>query len=449
MPRSHTLASHSDWRAGIRDPVNHVIVLLALAFAVGGGGVAQGFNNLAVQLAALVLIGVHRVAFARFWVAAPRALNVLIAATIALPLLHALSLPPALWQSLPGRELAQEALALVGRDEAWFPFSLDRARSLTAAISLLPPLAIVALSWRMDEAQQSRLVLALIAIAVAAVLLAGVQVATAGRLGQLYDEVPARLVTGPFANRNSFALFLAAGLALVLLGNHTLPFGRLGQAGVAAILLLGCLLSQSRSGMALAMLVLLLFAVREIVTREKSASRRGYAILAAIAVTIAAGGLAATNQRLSATFDRFDELESTRAEIWEDGKFVAARYWPAGSGMGTFDEVFQVDETFDYLVPDRAGRAHNDYLELAIEAGAVGLALLAAWIVWLLGAAARLPRRAAASTARAAMTILALIALQSIVDFPLRNQAMLCLAGLMIGLVASAIRTRIADPPEA
>jgi O-antigen ligase len=136
------------------------------------------------------------------------------------------------------------------------------------------------------------------------------------------------------------------------------------------------------------------------------------------------------------SLSRFDDTDGMRAEMREDARFVAARYWPVGAGMGNFDEVFQVDESLEYVSPRRAGRAHMDYLELAIEAGVAGALLAAGWLGWALMGGWRSLRRRGAWPARAATLGVFSIAAQSLLAFPLRSQAMLCVAALAIVLVA-------------
>lgn len=86
---------------------------------------------------------------------------------------------------------------------------------------------------------------------------------------------------------------------------------------------------------------------------------------------------------------------------------------------------------------------HNDYIEITIEAGAPGLALVALWLVllWWLSWRARESRMRWA--AWAASGFLLAIALQSITDYPLRNQTILALAGFALLLLA---RIAAAEP---
>jgi O-antigen ligase len=133
--------------------------------------------------------------------------------------------------------------------------------------------------------------------------------------------------------------------------------------------------------------------------------------------------------------ERFEAKDDPRRYIWDDAGYSASRYWPAGAGIGTFDEVFQVDESLENLTKRTAGRAHNDYLELAIEAGLPGLALAGLWIVligWLSWRARHSSQR---WVAWAGSSFLLAIALQSITDYPLRNQTILAFAGFALVLL--------------
>jgi O-antigen ligase len=140
--------------------------------------------------------------------------------------------------------------------------------------------------------------------------------------------------------------------------------------------------------------------------------------------------------RVGDTMQRFENDNNPRAYIWEDATYSANRFWPMGAGMGTFDEVFQVDESLENMTLRRAGRAHNDYLEVAIEAGLPGLALIAAWVALLawLSWRARLSRDRWIAWSGA--LILLAIALQSITDYPLRNQSMLAVGSFALLVLA-------------
>ena len=124
------------------------------------------------------------------------------------------------------------------------------------------------------------------------------------------------------------------------------------------------------------------------------------------------------------------------------------RYWPVGSGMGTFDEVFQVEESLETLSVKKAARAHNEFLEIALEAGIAGLLLVAGWMVFLAYAFVRGIRSVHAPAIMAAAMALVCIGLQALIYFPLRNMAVLCVAGLLVALLTAPItikRDRVID----
>jgi O-antigen ligase len=272
--------------------------------------------------------------------------------------------------------------------------------------------------------------------------------------GDLYAEqlpMPGVLVA-TFADRNAAALFLGCCL-LLLAGLPSFPrgaAGRIAAVGAAGFLAVCVLLTQSRSGIVLLGAPLALISWRILASarhppqakRDHRARLTAIAALAAAAIAVAA---IVSSGQVQTSLARFEQGDEMRAEMREDARFAAARYWPVGAGMGTFDEVFQIDESLEYVSPRRAGRAHMDYLELAIEAGAIGLALAALWLVWVAWAGWRAVRRRDAWSARAGALIIAGIAAQSLLSFPLRNQAMLCAAALAVVLLA---RSPAATSPD-
>ena len=170
---------------------------------------------------------------------------------------------------------------------------------------------------------------------------------------------------------------------------------------------------------------------------------RGALLAAGLGGTVLVAALAAsavTGGRAELAIDRFGTIQTDRLEMWSDAALAAAHYWPAGAGTGTFDEVFQVDESLEHISPARARRAHNDYLELAMDNGLLGLVLLACWWCWCLAAVIRARHDHDRWQARAAWTGLVCLALQSALDYPLRSEALLCVAGLLIAMLAPGPR---------
>lgn len=433
-------------------PLLATCLLVMIAFAFGGGGVRYGLANLVVQLSALAILAFHREAFVGFWKNSPIALRALTAGSLLLPALFLIPLPDSLWSGLPGRDLVATSLDLVdGR--GWRALSVDPARTLVALTGLIVPLAILTVGWSIPRRHLMTVGWVVVALGLACFLLGVLQVLSGGTTAVIYPERgPTGLLYGTFANRNSTGVFLVAALTLAAL--LPLPLARPHPAAlpvrlaICALLLLAIVLTRSRTAFVLAAIPIALglarafWASRE--NRGGNRSRTGsLAVFGSIFLALAAlaSVVAVAPGRIGDTLERFEATDDARVYIWEDAAYSADRYWPVGAGMGTFDEVFQVDESLEFLTKRRAGRAHNDYIELAIEAGIPGLAIATGWLLlvgWLSWKAGRSQFR---WPAWACGAILLAIALQSITDYPLRNQTMLAVAAfalLLLVRVASA-----------
>lgn len=404
---------------------------------MGGGGVAYGLNNLVVQLVALSLLAINRTACCQFWRETPHALRFLVACTLVLPLLQLIPLPFSIWSILPGRELAKAAFMASG-GPGWHAFSLDPARTMVAALGLITPLAVLMLGWRLSREELARLSLIIITFGIFHFLLGVPQVLSQGQAAILYPENPMPgVLFGTFANRNTTGLFLVACLVLVSLirVDDRNQLTRLMRWAVAVILAVGVILTQSRSAMILLLVPMCLCAARWWVGNKTGKGRWlgiGAGAVALLMVLMLSLG---SSTRIGSALQRFEDGTSAREQIWEDAAYSAQKLGPLGAGMGAFDEVFQADESLEHISPRKAGRAHNDYLEVAIEAGLPGLMLIAAWLIWIGWQAASVRASSNRWQVWAGGAILLVIALQSLTDYPLRNQSMLAVGAFALLLL--------------
>ena len=206
------------------------------------------------MLFALVLLAIHAALVARFVREAPLGLRLLVLATLSLPLLQMVPLPPGLWQSLPGRApvLASHRVAGFG-DSLWFPLSVDRARTLVASTGLIAPATIVLLGSMLGSRDTYRLAWTLLIGALVAMAWGVVQLQTGNTFGLLYP-VNARpeVLYATFANRNSTGLLLVIGTVLaVALARPAKPASLIGCAVLAVLLAIGVIITKSRSSMVL------------------------------------------------------------------------------------------------------------------------------------------------------------------------------------------------------
>lgn len=440
--------------------------LMLVALALGGGGSRQGLLNLAVQLAAFAVLGVNRERAARFFWEAPRGLLILIGLTLALPLVQLVPLPPAVWTRLPGRGVVSQSLSLIGEQGAWMPFSLDPNRTAIALAAVIACLPFAILAATMERAKARWVPGTIAAAGALSMALGAVQLAQGNRYLVVDPSGAVRSqLYATFANHNATGLFFV--LCLICLPmlrfdwlakrlKGTRQFGsssakaelarnmRLVRLALGTVFALCTILTQSRSSIVILALVLvwtgwrnralLLPGRRDVVRRDAVRPARfgRHAVLAVAAViALCAAGLVANTSTVRKSFSRFDSIQDARGAIWTDTTSVIHRFLPLGAGVGSFDEVFQLDESLENVATGRAGRAHNDYLEVLVESGGMGIALVLGWIGWV-----ALQLRRGDGLVRGAAGVLACIALQSLVDYPLRNMAMLAIASAMIGLLA-------------
>lgn len=448
--------------ASNRLPFVTLLVLLLVAFALGGGGSRQGLANLLVQLTALAALAPDYQAMRAFVREAPLGLRALIGASLLVPLLQMIPLPPALWQALPGRDLALQSLKLAG-EVGWMPFSLYPLRTLLALTALITPVAVLIIGWSLPRQQLATLGWMVVVCGLMTVLLGLVQLGATDDTGTLFGtRDPGKVLLGTFANRNSTALLLGFALALAALlpAPHPHPALLPVRIALCALLLLAIVLTKSRTGIVLAAVPIMLAFIKafswNVGARTAAQGSTGNLISSRLALVLGAAALVAASGiallvaapgPIGEALERFEAQDDPRRYIWHDASYSARRYWPMGAGMGTFDEVFQVDESLENLSYRTAGRAHNDYLELAIEAGIPGLALAGLWLA-LIG---WLSWRARLSSQRwmawAASSFLLAIALQSITDYPLRNQTILAFAAFALLLLARGPGERRRERP--
>jgi len=461
-----------DRREGQGEPARHAIVagaFVVCAVVLGGGGSPNPGTEVLLQLAFAAA------GLTWLWLPAPGgvprprspAVWLICALALALPLLQLAPLPPGLWTSLPGQEDRVAALALVGREASWQPLSHAPSLTLASLLAIVPALFAFAATAALDETGRVWIVGTIAAMALLSALIGAVQLSLGdGGTFNLYAEFHRGVVTGFQANRNATADVLLIGMAATAAffepalapKRRGAPAANLAilsdrkAAGVALaslllVLFFATVLTASRTGIALIPLALLGV---WLILRPALADQRGWRWLpAGVAAAFAALivlGLLARNQALLGVTSRFDFTGEFRMELWRDAWFAMARAWPFGVGLGGVQPALIAAERLEVLDPLLPNRVHNDYLELALEAGVVGIAILLAIVATLGVSAWRTWRRQPAQRHLTAcgLTMLAVAAAHSFVDYPLRSMALACLIGTGAGLLVATPR---APPP--
>ncbi len=229
---------------------------------------------------------------------------------------------------------------------------------------------------------------------------------------------------GPFVGHGALAAYLNLGLGMALAellipegGGRRRPAMIILAAFTAAVLVAGLIASQSRSGfvgMAVAGVLLAIAAGRRIASRTAVIG-----ILAALAMLVLFIALEAgpASRRLATIGDTSSLAD--RFEIWGAASRAWSHHRLVGAGLGSFAVAAAPEFPTDRGV--LFARAENEYLDILVEGGLIGLAIVLAGLVALALrgrralAAARSPRdRVAIAGALFSLTALAV---QSAGDF--------------------------------
>lgn len=422
---------------------------LAWAMVLGGGGSPSPKAEIIVQ------IGFVGAVIAWLWWArrgesapagqVPRQLVVLGCALLAVPLVQLVPLPLAIWQALPGRELEAASLALVGAQDSWRPLTISAPRTLAGLLALVPAVGLMWATATLGSRDRRAVVLTIALVAIASAVLGALQLAASEGAFQLYEKSHRGWLTGFHSNRNAAVdVLLIGSLALSAwfagkamppaIARRRVPVLLAGQA----VLLLAAVLTGSRAGILLILPVLALNSAILAPVGMGSAPKwvaRGAAgiVLLLLAMPLVLAG----NQRLAGVASRFDVTSDARLLVWRDTLAAIEAYFPVGGGVGTFPVAFTPYESFESLAPPSINRAHNDYLELLLEMG-IGAPVLLVLGAVLLVSLARMALRESPEERTPqffALGVLGVIALHSLVDYPMRNMAIACLAGVAAGLL--------------
>lgn len=356
------------------------------------------------------------------------------------PLLQLIPLPPSVWLALPGRDVFADVATIMGEEQPWRPLSLSPGATFNALSSLIVPVVTCGLAVHLRSTDQWRVATLLMGLMVASCLLGTLQLSGARFDHPLINEVSG-MVGGSFANRNHFALFCAIGCVLAPAWAFR-KGGKVrwrGPAAISIVMLFGLLIlaSGSRAGLLVGALGFALgfFLIRNPLFAEFASLPRWMRTALMGTTIVAIGGVLA----LGIEFNRAESLqralgmasgEDMRSQARPIVIAIIAKYFPFGTGVGTFDPIFRIDEPSQLLNQFYLNHAHNDLLEVALESGLMGVLLLGTAIAWWLWRSwrawcARTSTSSLLQRLGSAMLLLILIA--SFWDYPARTPMMMAM----------------------
>lgn len=369
-------------------------------------------------------------------------------AIFALALLHLAPLPPVLWKSLSGLQVVVDVEKLLGLGDRFIPLTIAPMNGWHSVFSLFTPLAVVLLGLQLNRNDLFRVLPLLIAIAGLSGLF-GISQTMGDPQGVLYFYLITHKgsAVGLFANRNHAATLLAclfpmlAVYASMARGKADgIRMGHLIAATTAIVLVPLILVTGSRSGLIAGAIGLLAASVLYSPPRNLAETRRGTTrrfkalpILSGLCVI----GLAYLTYFLSRAeaIERFQLFAvsspaDSRAEFLIVSLDLFRSYFPWGSGSGSFVEAYQIAEPNRLIDATYLNRAHNDWVETAVTFGLPGVFALTLAVIGFGIHSFRLWRsenegKRSVIFGRLASVIIALIAVASVSDYPLRTPIMM------------------------
>jgi len=433
------------WSAAVPKAVRHAIAPVYLLLCLVLGGSVQGvWGSALLQVLGLIMLGWASASASERPLSLParRALWILIAALVWIAL-QQIPLPGSAWSSLGGRAKLAHDFEILGASAPAMSLSLAPYSSIATLLRLVPAIAIFCAMVRLHAYRSIWLIWALIGGTIAGILLGALQAAHGpdSTAWYPYAESNFGVATGFFANANHMATllvicipFLAAVVSTTRRRHpRRLPAVATLSFGVALMLIAGIFINRSIAGIALGLPVVAVSSL--LVLPRRGTSRRLVAIGSAILTVAALVALAWT----SINGRDFATSVNSRAEMLNVTSRATADFLPLGSGLGTFQQVYQLYEDHNRITPIHINHAHNDYLELLLETGIPGAILILVFLIWWVVTATGVWRNPLASDfARAGTIATAAVLLHSFVDFPLRTASIsACFAASLALMVAS------------
>ena len=408
-----------------------IVLAIALVFQTG-----KSLRRIALPLTVLLLLGLWMV-------------------------IQLIPLPPSLWAGLPGRDTIAELGQLAGIADVWRPITFSPLKTANSLASLVVPLAVLMVLSQLDDRGWRRLPLVLIFAGVASALLGIAQIILPGSPGlYLYEITNRESAVGLFSNRNHNAIFLDIALLFAAIRIDRVDIRKLNAIDLvpvvaAPIIFAGLLVNGSRAGLVGLGAVGVIYTVRALV-RWYASRGQGGGGTARLAVSLAIGAISVSLLGIFALLGRSPAVERLVAQdAADDQRFealptvlsMACNNLPFGVGFGAFEQAFYTVEPESTLRPAYLNNAHDDWLQFVVEGGlpavCLGLFVLGAvgWRVFRMvsGGASD---KAMQANAWLGFFALLLIALGSLVDYPLRTPAMMLVAAVAAAMLFKPIAAR-------
>jgi O-antigen ligase len=264
-------------------------------------------------------------------------------------------------------------------------------------------------------------------------------------------------VTSTFVNRNSYATFAGIGfltvsaimaqrlLSIDLSGSRKMRIEAIVQALAERewlyiiawfVMLTALLLANSRAGFASAFVGLLAFLWQlsriHVIPRLATRILGGTVVAAIVGLFVVSGGSLSQRYYLSGS----EGVDAIRPELYGLTLNAIGDSPYLGFGLGSFEDVFYLYRTDSHELGLRSVRAHNTYIENALELGIPGATALCLAVVLIAGQCFMgvVRRRRDFVYPALAFAVSVQVAVHSLVDFSLQIPAVAAIYALVLGV---------------
>ena len=419
-------------------PIATSLFVLAVFF-FGGASRSDEFSQYFVRFSSAVLLFALALYGRRMVDGFPYKILLLFCALAAILLVQLVPLPGGVWRYLPGREVFADVDILIHGSPLWRPISLSPLATINSLMSLVVPGTAIFLCAQFRSFHVNAIMICMAIVITISAIICIIQISGL-KWPTPYQIVATEPVFGIFANRNNQSLLLAIGIPILGYFARLKGQSSTRQYAVHLLCLAGIMMFislifiiGSRTGVIFALVGTV--GALAIMHREKNGtwpiksnrlrffSRLSFAaIVLTVLVFLALNPQAESFER----FYRFSVIQDYRLVLLPDFFALAWKYFPLGSGGGTFAAAYRLDEGVASLGPKFLNHAHNDFVEVLIEFGFLGGVLLIFLTAWLISSVRSiwftecfLDDVHLSGRVMSVVGLLLLIA--SIVDYPLRT----------------------------
>lgn len=375
--------------------------------------------------------------------------------------LYIMPLPPGLWTGLAGRDIIVNGFDIAGLDTAdgglpWMPMSLTPEKTLKALFAFLPLVAVacvLGLSARRREIKASQMTL--IGFAIFTVLLGTAQAFTKMDIFYLYERTNIGLPVGFFSNPNHQACFLAMIIPIAwyrarrALEGTSRAMISVEDISFSAVISVLCIILASAgivmTGSVAGYILLVIAIIGSVLIGMRQTQIRWVALMiGSVLFVLTLDFLFFGGYLVDAVSALTSQSELSRSTILKTSMQIQDSFGVMGIGPGAFEDSYKLFENRERLRSTYVNEAHNDYLQIWLELGYVGLILVIGAVIWFVKCCYDNLRNL--KTGRRLPLVFCLVALMpilhSVVDYPLRNIALGALLTYAIVIMTDSQETR-------